>query len=278
MEMSEKEINEVLDSPAKALKLNEEQLGAVTQAAIGLYGATANPEFVEKLLLLYRHYVTRVHPAQRFRNYQAAVDLVLAGKSGVHSLMPFICCDPARPVASAAALDYTVLAPGSEENATAGAIELLDLYDRNALANGLAVLGGLVMTGDQRILPLLESHCRALSCEEVEILIKCRGSLLTRAVVEFYLAWLEELDSGNDSEVFAAVAAGFANLAIGATDGIVYDIERVIPATTENAIRIIHQWSLADYAATIATRLQNVAEREEGEPIIPEVMSIWGLV
>ena len=277
MEMREKEINQVLDSPQKALTLNEEQLDAVTQAAIGLYGSTANPKFVEKLLLLYRHYVTRIHPAQRFRNYQAAVDLVLGGKSGVCALMPFICCDPARPVASAAALDNAVLAPISEDNATAGAIELLALYDRGALANGLAVLGGLVMTGDRRILLLLESHCRALSCEEVEVLIKCRGSLLTRAVVEFYLEWLEALDSGKSAEVFAAVAAGFANLAIGATDGVVYDIERVIPSTPDNAIRIIHQWSLADYAATIATRLQHVAEREEGEPIIPEVMSIWGL-
>ena len=183
MDMNEKQINEVLDSPEKALKLNEDRLDAVTQAAIGLYGATANPELVEKLLLLYRHYVTRIHPAQRFRNYQTAVDLVLAGKSGVQALMPFICCDPARTVASPAALDYVLLAPANDENATTGALELLDLYDRGSLANGLAVLGGMVMTGDRRILTLLESHCRALSCDEVEILIKCRGSLLTLAVI-----------------------------------------------------------------------------------------------
>ena len=127
MDMTEKQIKEVLDSPQKALKLNEEQLDTVTQAAIGLYGATANPELVEKLLLLYRHYVTRIHPAQRFRNYQEAVDLVLDGKSGAHALMPFICCDPARMVASTAALDYVVLAPTNDETATMGALELLDL-------------------------------------------------------------------------------------------------------------------------------------------------------
>ena len=277
MDMNEKQINEVLDSPEKALKLNEEQLDVVTQAAIGLYGTTANPALVEKLHLLYRHYVTRIHPAQRVRNYQTAVDLVLAGKSGVHALMPFVCCDPARPVASTAALDYVVLAPANDENATTGALELLDLYDRGSLANGLAVLGGMVMTGDRRILTLLETHCRALSCDEVEILIKCRGSLLTLAVIEFYLEWLEALDCREESDIFAAVAAGFANLAIGSTDGIVYDIERVIPSTPDNAVRILNQWSLPEYAATIASRLHDIAEREEGEPIIPEVMSIWGL-
>lgn len=277
MDMNEKQVNEILESPEKALRLNDEQLDAVTQAAARLYGATANPGLVEKLLLLYRHYVTRIHPAQRYRNYQAAVDLVLGGKSGVQALMPFICCDPARPVASTAALDYVVLAPGNKEHATTGAIELLDLYDRGALANGLAVLGGLVMTGDRRITDLLASHCRSLSCEEVEILIKCRGSLLSSAVVEFYLEWLEELDSRNDPDLFATVAAGFANLAIGASDGVVYDIERVIPSRPDNAVRIVHQWPLSEYAARIAPRLQQVAEREEGEPIIPEVMSIWGL-
>ncbi len=277
MDMNEKQINEILDSPEKALTLNDEQLDAVTQAATSLYGVTANPVLVAKLLLLYRHYVTRIHPAQRFRNYQAAVDLVLCGKSGVHALMPFICCDPARPVASTAALDYAVLAPDNEENATTGALELLDLYDRGALANGLAVLGGLMMTGDQRIIALLASKCRALSCDEVETLIKCRGSLLTHAVVDFYLEWLETLDCREDCDTFAAVAAGFANLAIGASDGVVYDIERVIPSTPDNAVRIMNQWSLSEYAANMAARLQQVADREQGEPIIPEVMSIWGM-
>ena len=46
--------------------------------------------------------------------------------------------------------------------------------------------------------------------DEVEILIKCRGSLLTLAVIEFYLEWLEALDCGEDCDIFAAVAAGFA--------------------------------------------------------------------
>ena len=277
MDMTEKKIKEVLDNPEKALKLSDEQLDVTTLSAIELYGNTANPDLVKKLMPLYRHYVTRIHPAQRLRNYQTTVDRVLAGKSGVHALIPFVCCDPARPVASTSALDYAVLAPSTEESATAGACELLDLYERGALANGLAVMGGLVMTGDRRILAMLRSHCRALSCEEIEILIKCRGSLLTAGVVEFYLEWLEGLDSGTECDSYAAVAAGFANLAIGASDETVHDIERVIPSTPDNAVRIINQWPLSEYAVSISSRLQEVARREEGEPIMPVVMSMWGL-
>jgi hypothetical protein len=277
MDMNEKQVSAILDNPQKALKLSEEQLDVTTMAAIKLYGATAEPGLVEKLLPLYRHYVTRIHPAQRLRNYQATVDQVIAGEGGVHALMPFVCCDPSRPVASSAALDYVVLAPSNAENETAGACELLDLYDRGTLANGLAVLGGLVMTGDRRILALLKSPCRELSCEEIEILIKCRGSLLTAAVVEFYLEWLEGLNSQTECDSYAAVAAGLANLAIGATDDKVYDIERVIPSSPDNAVRVLNQWSLSEYAAIIAARLKNLARAEEGEPIMPVVMSMWGL-
>ena len=277
MAMPEKQINEILDSPKKALKLSDEQLDAATLAAIELYGTTADPDLVEKLMLLYRHYVTRIHPAQRLRNYQTVVDRVLAGTSCVPALMPFICCDPARIIASTAALDYVVLAPSDQENVTVGACELLDLYARNALANGLAVLGGLILTGDRRFLALLKPVCRPLSCEEIETLITCRSSFLSAAVVEFYLEWLEDLDSETECDSYAAVAAGFANLAIGATDAIVHDIERVIPSKPDNAVRILDQWPLPEYAASIALRLKGVARREVGEPIMPVVMSMWGL-
>ena len=111
MAMNETQINAVLDSPEQAIKLSDEQLDAATQDAIDLYGTTADPGLVEKLMLLYRHYVKRSHSAQRLRNYQTAVDRVLEDKSGVHVLMPFVCCDPARLVASTAALDYVDTRP-----------------------------------------------------------------------------------------------------------------------------------------------------------------------
>lgn len=278
MAMTEKQVKEILDSPNKALGLNDEQLDAATLAAIEFYGATGHPELVEKLMLLYRHYVTRIHPAQRLRNYQAVVDRVLERKSCVAALMPFLCCDTARIIASTAALDYAVLAPSDQEHATSGACELLDLYERGALANGPAVLGGLILTGDRRILALLKTACRSLPCEDIEVLITCRSSLLTAAVIEFYLEWLEALDSESQCDSYGAVAAGFANLAIGVSDAVVHDIERVIPSTPGNALRTLNQWPLSEYAAGIALRLEDLARREEGEPIMPDVMSIWGLV
>lgn len=277
MDITDEQLKELFDCPDKFLQLNDEKLDAVTRAAIVFYGFTSHPDLVEKLMLLYKHYVRSIHPAQRLRNYQSTVDRVLTGEIGVQSLMPFVCCDPSRPVASAAALDYIVLAPTDREHPTVAACELLELYERNVLANGLAVLGGLIMSGDRRILPLIKSSCRAFSCEEVEIFIKCRSTFLTAAVVEFYLEWLEDLDSQADCDVFAAVAAGFANLAIGATDDSVHDIERVIPCTPDNAVRILKSWTLSEYAAIIAGRLEEIAQREEGNPIMPVVMSMWGL-
>lgn len=277
MDVSQEQVDQVLNNPEKALQLSDDQLDAVTMKAIGRYGSSADLDLVKKLMPLYMHYVTRIHPARRLRNYQSCVDQVINGQYGVQALMPFLCCDPARVVASSAALDYIVLAPTDVKNTTAGVIELIDLYERGALSNGVAVLGGMIMSGDRRILPLLAGPCRSLSCEEVEILIKCRGSYLTAAVIEFYLEWLESLDSGTNSDTFAAVAAGFANLAIGASDNQVHDIERIIPSTSESAVRVLNQWPLSEYASNIAERLENIARKEEGEPIIPVVMEMWGL-
>lgn len=277
MDVVEEQVNKVLEKPDKAVRLSDEQLDAVMLAAIGRYGATADLVLVKKLMTLYLHYVTRIHPAKRLSNYQSIVDQVISGKYGAHALMPFVCCDPARIVACPAALDYIVLAPTEKEKASVAACELLDLYERGALANGVAVLGGLIMSGDRRILPLLTQACRSLSCDEVEILIKCRAAHLTAAVVEFYLEWLESLDSAVDTETYDTVAAGLANLAIGASDGTVYDIERVIPSTPDNAVHVLNQWPLSEYADKIASRLENIAKREQGEPVMPEVLSIWGL-
>ena len=48
MDMTEKQINEILDHPEKALKLSDERLDVTVLSAIELYGTTANPDLVKK--------------------------------------------------------------------------------------------------------------------------------------------------------------------------------------------------------------------------------------
>ena len=272
--LNAEQIKQLLTAPEGAVDLSDEQLDEALHALIGLSGSMAEPTLLEQLKPLYRHAVTRLHPAMRLRNYQAMVDRVIDGAMNVRSLLPYMVCDNDRTLVSMAALDYTLLAP-EEEAPTAAAEFLVDAYQHGAFANGPAILAGLLLSGDRRLLALLAPICRTLSCEDVEEMIQCQGSFLMAAVVEFYLDWLEQLDSLVEEDVFGAVAAGLANLVLGEHDGVVYDIERVIPSTRENAVQLLEQWTLAEYAAIIAPRMQALADREQGEAIMPEVLSIW---
>ena len=272
--LNAEQIKQLLTAPEGAVDLSDEQLDEALHALIGLSGSVADPTLLEQLKPLYRHAVTRLHPAMRLRNYQAMVDRVIDGAMNVRSLLPYMVCDNDRTLVSMAALDYTLLAP-EEEAPTAAAEFLVDAYQHGAFANGPAILAGLLLSGDRRLLALLAPICRTLSCEDVEEMIQCQGSFLMAAVVEFYLDWLEQLDSLVEEDVFGAVAAGLANLVLGEHDGVVYDIERVLPSTRENAVQLLEQWTLAEYAAIIAPRMQALADREQGEAIMPEVLSIW---
>ena len=272
--LNAEQIKQLLTAPEGAVDLSDEQLDEALHALIGLSGSMADPTLLEQLKPLYRHAVTRLHPAMRLRNYQAMVDRVIDGAMNVRSLLPYMVCDNDRTLVSMAALDYALLAP-EEDAPTAAAEFLVDAYQHGAFANGPAILAGLLLSGDRRLLALLAPICRTLSCEDVEEMIQCQGSFLMAAVVEFYLDWLEQLDSLVEEDVFGAVAAGLANLVLGEHDGVVYDIERVIPSTRENAVQLLEQWTLAEYAAIIAPRMQALADREQGEAIMPEVLSIW---
>ena len=252
------------------------QLGHAVRVAIDHYGVSCDSDMVEHLLPLYRQYVDQTEPEQRLETYQATVKKLTEGCAGIHVLLPFLVCDSDRTIASTAALDYAVLAPW-DNNPTEGAQVLIAMYRQGTFENGPAVLGGLLMTGDPRILKLLSPVCRTLVCSDVEMMIHCRSGFLTCAMAEFYLDWLEALDSKNDCDLYGAVAAGLANLAMSSIDQTVYDIERVIPSTPENPIRLLAKWPLSEYASSIKGRLEHIARQEQGQPILPVVMSVWGL-
>ena len=275
--LSAERIKSLLEEPAQALELTDDQLEAALLALAALAGTTDRPGVRKKIEPIYRHAVSRLHPARRLRNYQIMADRVITGQATARTLLVYLACDPDPTLASAAALDYALLAPDEKTDALAGVEFLIDAWQRGGLANGPAVLGGLLLSADRRILALAKPHVRTLSCDEIEELIQIRGRFLSAALVEFYLDWLEQLDSRNDEDLFGAVAAGLANQAIHHEQEPVYDLERVIPATPDEPVRLIDQWTFADYARTIAPRLQLLAAREEGEPIIPEVMKLWGL-
>lgn len=272
------ELKTVLENPEKLRKLPKDKLDRLLHTAICLYGATGEPDLVDTLLPAYAVYQEAVHPAQRLRNYQEVVDRVIKEEVGLHALLAFLCGDSDRAIASTAAIDYAVLCPIEDDDPLVGPKEVLSLVAQNVFSNPFAVIGGLLMTGDRRVLELIAPIRPTLTCAETEQLIQSRGSMLSSALIDFYLDWLEETDSEENADVYGAVAAGFANLALTVTDQTVYEIERVFPASPENAVKVLQKWTFADYARSIEPRLRALAVKERGEPVLPQVIEAWGLL
>ncbi len=277
MDITADQVKAIILDPQKALDLTDDQFDAAMHAAIGLYGTQPQASLDLQLQTLYRHYVTRSHPAQRMMNYQGMADRVLAGDINPRALVPYWSYDPDLSIVSMAALDYAVLAPQQNDDPLSAVAELLDHYQDGLVVNGPALLGGLLSSGDRRVLARIENDCRVLSCDEIEELIRCRSRFLTAAIVEFYLEWLESLDSLSDEGRYGTVAAGLANLALSTSDSTVYELEWVIPSRPDNAVQMTERWRLAEFAAKIKQRMNAIACREEGEPIMPVVMEAWGI-
>ena len=271
------ELNVALENPEKLRRLPKDKLDRLMHSAICLYGATGKPDLADTLLPAYEIYQETVHPAQRLRNYQEIVDRILEGDVGLHALLTFLCGDIDQTIASTAALDYAALCPVEGNDPLEGTREILSLVAQNLFRNPFAVIGGLLMTGDRRVLELIAPIRPTLTCAETELLIQCRGSMLTAALVDFYLDWLEETDSSENADIFGAVAAGLANLALTVPDQTVYDIERIFPSSPDNAVNVLEKWTFADYARLIEPRLRTLAVKECGEPVLPQVIEAWGL-
>ncbi|MBW2452702.1 MAG: hypothetical protein JRF07_10160, partial [Deltaproteobacteria bacterium] len=150
-----KEFSRLLDPPENLNKLNIEACNQLMDKIICFYGMTGQPDLVDKLLPAYQVFLEKVHPALRFQTYQNVVDLVIKEEIGLHGLLPFLCGDVDPTIVSSAALDYIVLCPVEQNDAMQGPNELLEMIDDHVFLNPMAVISGLLMSGDSRVLNLL---------------------------------------------------------------------------------------------------------------------------
>ena len=84
--------------------------------------------------------------------------------------------------------------------------------------------------------------------------------------------------------MFGVIAAKLARLPFecleGRTEGYILDIERNFPSTHfggQSGITIKAQYSIAEFAAMIRPRLQELAAREKSPKVLPTVLNIWGI-
>ena len=241
------------------------------------YGISQDPDSIGPLFALYRHGMERLDVSQRQEMLTLYAGMTEQRQGEGHmGLMAFLMADTNPGICSSAALSLSVLYQPHEGNPLGGpefVVRTLLRQKEGSESQGSA-LGGVLLLGDRRILPILDDAWDQLGEEARLGLTKAKSGIVTEGLVEF---WLRCLEKGCSESVFGSAVAAIARMPAIAQVPFVLDVERVLPAylDSENPMRMNRQTSFADYLEEIRPRLE-VLEHSESEPkLIPKIYEIW---
>jgi hypothetical protein len=218
-----------------------------------------------------------VESEERLRLCQAVNDAIVAHQGeGFEALLHFIAVDPDLQVVANAALKLAVLHPGCDTDPLKGArvVTRLTKAHKNARRNG-AILGGLILLGDERLPPLIYDAWNELPPESRIEAASRRLPFVFRAQV---LLLIDLLQQEADDCVYRAIAGTLGNLALKAQKRGVFDAERVFPAwrASGDPLVVREQFSRAEFASEIVDQLDHLRETEPGaEKLMPLVSLLW---
>ncbi len=265
------------ETPEAWAKLDTTTLKQVLTVKCIEYGVSQDANRIPNLFALYRHAVDRLTKEDRMElvtQFSALTEE--RGGEGHMGLMMFMAGDHEASIVSTAALSLSVLFPPQDGNPLSGpefVVQTLLRPGQDPSTQG-AALGGVLLLGDKRLLPLLGAAWDKLTDEARLALSKSKSGFVAEALVEF---WIGCLEKGCSESVFGSVVAAIAKLPAITQVPFVVDVERVFPAYAdlENTMRMIRRTSFSDYLEEIRPRLEKL-EAEESEPaLIPHIYEIW---
>ncbi len=265
------------DNPDTWSTLDDEELKRLLIVKCIEYGVTQDASRISRLFALYGHANTRLDTSERMQLLTQFSQMTEEQQGRGHmGLMMFLAADDDPAICSTAAMSLAVLFDPQDGDTLAGprfVVRTLLNHERNSALQGQA-LGGVLLLGDKRLLPLLENAWSKLSDDARLGLSQAKSGFVSEGMVEF---WLGCLEIGCSEAVFGSVAAAIAKMPAIAQVPFVLDVQRVLPAyeDRENPMRIIRQTSFGDYLDEIRPRLEAL-EAEEAEPkVIPMIYEIW---
>jgi len=265
------------DNPDLWDSLSDEDLKQVIMLKCVEYGTSQDAARIPGLFALYQHVMARLGISERMEllNQFSAMTEERKGQ-GHMGLMMFLVADEDPAILSTAAMSLAVLFDPKEGDVLAGprfVVRTLLTREKDAEHQGDA-LGGILLLGDKRLLPLLEDAWEKLSDEARLALTRAKSGFVNEGMIEF---WLRCLENGCSESVFGSVVAAIAKLPVAAQVPFVIDVERVLPAyrDSQNPMRLIRRISFGDYLDEIRPRLE-VLEAQESEPkVIPRIYDMW---
>jgi hypothetical protein len=264
------------DDPDAWEDLDDEELKQVVMIKCIEYGMSQDGARIPGLFGLYRHAVAQLDVSDRLEMLtEFSRSTEEQHGRGHMGLMMFLAVDDNPTVQSSAALSLSVLYDPEDGDELAGpAFVVRTLLNRESDPESQGIgLGGVLLLGDKRVMPLLEDAWEQLSEEAQLAMTKAKSGFVSEGIVEF---WLNCLESGCSESVFGSVVAAIAKMPVIAQVPFVLDIERLFPAYAGGEpMRPLRRTSFADYLDEIRPRLEAIEEEEPEPKLIPNIYEIW---
>ncbi len=250
---------------------------AIVEACLG-FGWETRGGAEEIFAGRYEEFVRTAGLDRRVRTVIRVAEAAEAGEGSALSLLPFILADPARQVIHTAALEATLLVPMADGDPLTGPRTLLAFADTFSAGHARAgILGGLLLLGDRRILPLIREERWRLAPAGRSMLMEAWSGYALAAQIDFLVDWLEDAPEYD----FGGIVAALAAIPERASHSAVIDVERRFPRRCGDddgpPLIITARWSIEEYAAILAPRLLDLHRRETPPRTLQLALDAWGI-
>jgi hypothetical protein len=264
------------DEPDAWQGLDDEELKELVIVKCIEYGVTQDASRIPMLFALYRHAIRRFDVSERAELLTQFSAMTEQQKGQGHmGLMMFLVAESNPGIRSSAAMSLAVLYQPDDRDVLSGPrFVVSQLLREDKTEDQGAALGGVLLLGDKRLLPLLEDAWSKLSDDARLGLTQAKSGNVFEAMVEF---WLRCLEKGCSESVVGSVVAAIAKMPIVTQIPFVFDIERVLPVYNDsrNPVRLIRRISFSDYLNEIRPRLEALEAIESEPKLIPKIYEIW---
>jgi hypothetical protein len=196
------------------------------------------------------------------------------------ALLALALLDADQQVSSVAAMDYAMLQPQAKGDPLTGPniLALNLMLGSRTPRQQLAMLTGLVLLGDERLLPLVKGRWRQFEpAEDRRLLAAAASESVSTLRIEFLLDWLEHTTDEHD---IGAIAGAMVRMpAISCHGGVVRE-ERTFPASEaekqgDSPIRCLDRWRFDEYLEVIRPRLEALIAKESEPKVLPAIIEAW---
>lgn len=264
------------DDPESWDDLDDKELKRVIGVKLFEYGTTQDTSLVAGLFALYRYAMERLDVDER-RDMLTEFSGMIEQRKGLGhmGLMMFLAADTDPGIRSSAALSLSVLFDPQGGDELAGprfVIHTLIHHDGGAPGQG-AALGGVLLLGDKRIMPLLAEVWDKLSEEAQLEMTAAKSGFVSEGIVQF---WLDRLEKGCSAAVFGSAVAAIAKMPVISHVPFIVDMERLLPAYSGGEpMKVLRQTTFVDYLERIRPRLKALEKTEPKPKVIPQIFEFW---